>query len=90
MAIPSLSQIRFRNAAYIVAFFAAFLISITAVPHKAQAQSSNTYSAEEVVESDTGSSVRHLAVSPAQSKRRSRASDFPMAIFWVKRALVPS
>lgn len=51
MAIPSLSQIRFRNAAYFVAFLAAFLIFNIVVPHKAQAQSSNTYTAEEVVES---------------------------------------
>lgn len=51
MSIPSLSQIRIRNAAYSLAFFATFLISIIAVPHNALAQSSNTYSAEEVVES---------------------------------------
>jgi len=51
MAIPSLSQIRFRNAAYSVAFFAALLISIIAVPHHAQAQSSNSYTAEEIVQS---------------------------------------
>lgn len=51
MAIPSLSQIRFRNAAYFVAFLAAFLIFNIVVPQKVQAQSSNTYTAEEVVES---------------------------------------
>ncbi|MCX2697982.1 MULTISPECIES: DUF1134 domain-containing protein [Ochrobactrum] len=51
MAIPSLSQIRLRNAAYSLAFIAAFLISIIAVPHNAQAQSSNSYTAEEIVQS---------------------------------------
>lgn len=51
MAIPSLSQIRFRNAAYSLAFIAAFLISIIAVPHNALAQSSNTYSSQEIVDS---------------------------------------
>ncbi|MCL7996743.1 EipA family protein [Brucella sp. 21LCYQ03] len=51
MAIPSLSQIGFRNAAYRLAFIAAFLISIIAVPHNALAQSSNSYTAEEVVQS---------------------------------------
>ncbi|MBC2886085.1 DUF1134 domain-containing protein [Ochrobactrum sp. CM-21-5] len=49
MAILSLSQTRFRNAAYFVAFFAALFVSIVAMPFQARAQ--NTYSAEEIVES---------------------------------------
>ncbi|OEI82891.1 DUF1134 domain-containing protein [Brucella sp. 6810] len=49
MAIPSLSQIRFRNAACFVAFFAALFVSFIALPREARAE--NTYTAEEVVES---------------------------------------
>ncbi|AIJ72163.1 MULTISPECIES: DUF1134 domain-containing protein [Brucella] len=49
MAIPSLSQIRFRNAACFVAFFAALFVSFIALLREARAE--NTYTAEEVVES---------------------------------------
>ncbi|MBV2144067.1 DUF1134 domain-containing protein [Falsochrobactrum sp. TDYN1] len=50
MAIPSLSQVSFRNAAPFIALFAVFLICIIAAPQHARAQS-NTYTAEEIVES---------------------------------------
>src|SRR5690606_23987738 len=49
MAIQSLSQIRFRNAACFVAFFAALFVSFIALPNQARAQ--NTYTAEEIVQS---------------------------------------
>ena len=49
MAIPSLSQTSFRNAAYSIAFLAALIVSILALPHQARAQ--NTYTAEEIVDS---------------------------------------
>ncbi len=49
MATQSLSQIRFRNAACFVAFFAALFVSFIALPNQARAQ--NTYTAEEIVES---------------------------------------
>jgi hypothetical protein len=49
MAIPSLSQTSFRNTAYFIAFLAALIVSILALPHQARAQ--NTYTAEEIVDS---------------------------------------
>src|SRR5690606_41832733 len=49
MATQSLSQIRFRNAACFVAFFAALFVSFIALPNQARAQ--NTYTAEEIVDS---------------------------------------
>lgn len=49
MAIPSLSQLRFRKAACFAAFFAALFVFIASAPH--QARAANTYTAEEIVES---------------------------------------
>ncbi|MGU3401078.1 DUF1134 domain-containing protein [Brucellaceae bacterium D45D] len=49
MAIPSLSQTSFRNAAFLVAFFSALIVFLMAMPSVARAQ--NTYSAEEIVQS---------------------------------------
>ncbi|PWL17134.1 DUF1134 domain-containing protein [Falsochrobactrum shanghaiense] len=50
MAIPSLSQSGIRKAASLLAVFAVLLTSILIAPPRAQAQS-NTYTAEEIVES---------------------------------------